>query len=73
MLAKEDKVYVAFVDLENLYDRVDLEEWDALVVYGVGGRLLGAVNTFYRDTSAYTKIKGELVKVSECRWQGKDV
>jgi len=64
MLAKDKKVYAAFMDLEKAYDRVDWEAmWDVLKVYGVGGRLLSGVKAFYRDASACVKIKGEM---SEC-------
>ncbi len=35
MLAKEKKLYAAFLDLEKAYNRVDWEAmWDVLKVYG---------------------------------------
>jgi len=52
------------MDLEKAYDRVDWEAmWHVLKDFGVGGRLLGEVKAFYRDASAYVKVKG---KMSEC-------
>ncbi len=63
ILAK-DKVYAAFMDLEKAYDRVDWKAvWDILRVSGVGGRLLDGVKTFYRNASAFVKVKAEM---SEC-------
>jgi len=41
MLAKDKKVYAAFMDSEKADDKVDWEAmWDVLKVYGVGGRLV---------------------------------
>ncbi len=33
--------------------------WDVLKIYGVGGKLLSAVKSFYEDASACVKITGE--------------
>ncbi len=36
------------MDLEKAYDRVDLlAMWDVLNIYGVGGKLLSAINFFF--------------------------
>ncbi len=36
-LGKDKKLYAAFMDLENAYDRVDRETlWSVLNIYGVG-------------------------------------
>ncbi len=41
-------VYAAFMDLEKAYDNRNSEAvWDELKVYGVVGRLLERVKTFY--------------------------
>ncbi len=64
ILAKGKKLYAAFMDLEKAYDRVDrLALWDVLKIYGVGGKLLRAVKSFYEESSACVKISGE---TSEC-------
>ncbi len=45
------------MDLEKGYDRVDcIALWDFLKIYGVGGKLLGAIKSFYKDASACVKI-----------------
>ncbi len=60
ILAKGKKLYTAFMDLEKAYDRVDwLALWDVLKIYGVGGKLLRAVKSFYEEASACVKIRGE--------------
>ncbi len=48
------------MDLEKAYDRVDwLALWDVLKTYGVGGKLLRVVKSFYEESSACVKISGE--------------
>ncbi len=48
------------VILEKAYVRVDyLALWDVLKIFGVGGKLLNAIKTFYEDESACVKITGE--------------
>ncbi len=38
----------ALIDLEKAYDRIDREGlWTVLRLYGLGGRLLKAVKSFY--------------------------
>ncbi len=39
-------------------DRMDL--WETLRVYGVGGRLLEGVRSFYENASASVRVNGEL-------------
>ena len=40
----------AFMDLEKAYDTIDRHGmWQMLRVYGVGGKLLKAVQSFYED------------------------
>ncbi len=57
---KRKKNYAALVDLEKAYDRVDwLALWDVLKIYGVGGKLLSAIQSFYEKASACVKISGE--------------
>ncbi len=48
------------MDLEKAYDRVDwLALWDVLKIYGVGGKLLCAIKSFYEKASAMVKISRE--------------
>ncbi len=48
------------MDLEKAYDRVDwLALWDILKIYGVGGKLLSAINSFYEEASTCVKISRE--------------
>ncbi len=50
---KGKKLYTAFMDLEKAYDRVDwLALWEVLRIYGVGGKLLSAIKSFYETASA---------------------
>lgn len=63
MLAEENNVYAAFMDLEKPYDMVDLKAmWNVLKVYRVNGKLLDGVKTFYNDASACVKVKREISK-----------
>ncbi len=48
------------MDLEKAYDGVDwLALWEILRIYGVGGKLLGAIKSFHEAASACVKINGE--------------
>ncbi len=59
-ISKRKKLYAAFMDLETAYDRVDwLALWDVLKIYGVRGKLLDAIKSFYEKASACVKISGE--------------
>ena len=60
-LRKGKDVYFAFLDLEKAYDRVDREAmWNVLRLYGVGGRLLRAVKSLYKDSKACVRVGDEL-------------
>ena len=51
--------YVAFMDLEKAYDRVDREAlWQLLSVYEVGGGLLAAIKAFYKESEACVRVEG---------------
>ena len=57
------KMYVfwAFMDLEKAYDTIDrLGMWQMLRVYGVGGKLLKAVQSFYIDSRACVLVGNEV-------------
>ncbi len=59
-IREKEKLYAAFMDLEKAYDRVDwLALWEVLSIYGVGGKLLSAIKSFYEAASACVKINGE--------------
>ncbi len=48
------------MDVEKAYDRVDwLALWEVLRIYGVGGKLLSAIKSFYEAASACVKIHRE--------------
>jgi hypothetical protein len=56
-LEKGKDVFWAFMDLEKAYDRIDREAlWKVLRLYGVGGRLLNAVKSFYRNSRACVRV-----------------
>ena len=53
------QVYIAFVDLEKAYDRVDRSlVWDVLREYGVDGHLVGAVASLYRGSRSCVRVNG---------------
>ncbi len=63
-LGKARKLYAAFMDLEETYDRVDREAlWNVLKICGVGGQSVEGIMAFYRVASACVKTVGEL---SDC-------
>ncbi len=48
------------MDLENAYNRIDwLALWKVLRIYGVGGKLLSAIKSFYEAASECVKVNGE--------------
>ena len=60
-LAKGKDVFFAFMDLEKAYDRVDRKAmWDVLRLYGVGGKLLRAVQSFYVNSRACVRVGSEV-------------
>ncbi len=61
ILAKGKKLFAVFMDLEKACDRVNwLALWDVLKIYGVGGKLLSSIKSFYEEASACVKISGEI-------------
>ncbi len=63
-LEKDRKLFAAFMDLEKAYDRVDRKGlWDTLRVYGVGGKLLEGIRSFYENASASVRVN---IVVSPC-------
>ena len=50
-------MYVAYIDLENAYDRVDREAvWCVLGMYGINGQLLKEVQSLYEKSEACVKV-----------------
>ena len=49
------------MDLEKAYDRVDRDAlWQVLRLYGVGGKLLKTVQSFYVNSRACVRIEHEV-------------
>ena len=56
-LGKGKDICWAFMDLEKAYDRIDREAlWVVLQGYGVGGRLLDGVKSFYVNSRACVRV-----------------
>ena len=54
-------VFWAFMDLEKAYDNIDRHGmWQMLRVYGVGGKLLKAVQSFYVDSRACVRVGNQV-------------
>ena len=60
-IANAKNVFWAFMDLEKAYDRIDRKAvWEVLRLYGVGGKLLNAVKSFYEDSKACVRVGSEV-------------
>ena len=67
-VANGKDVFWAHMDLEKAYDAIDRHGmWQMLRVYGVGGKLLKAVQSFYVDIWAWVRVGND---VSECMVSG---
>ena len=56
---KKRRVYVGFIDLEKVYDRVNREAlWQLLRMYDVGGKLLIEIKSMYVHSLTCVRIKG---------------
>ena len=56
-VSKGKCLYASFMDLEKAYDRIDRRAmWRVLEQYGVTGRLLEAVKSFYVDSEACVRV-----------------
>ena len=63
MKEKGKRVWVAFMDLEKAYDRVDRDAlWQVMRIYGIGGRVLRGIMSFYVEGRACVRVGS---KVSE--------
>ncbi len=62
-LGNDEKLYAAFMDLEEAYNRVDIEAfWRVLRICGVGEQLLKGIQTFYIEANACVRVGGEFSK-----------
>ena len=51
------------MSLENAYDMIDLTGmWQMLKVYGVRGKLLKAVQSFYVDSKACVRVRNDVIE-----------
>ncbi len=56
-LAKGKEVFRAFMDLEKAYNRIDRKGlWTVLRLYGLGGRLLKGVKSFYMNSRECVRV-----------------
>src|SRR5215469_2260738 len=56
---KGREIYLGFMDLEKAYDRIDREAlWRVVRKYGVNGRLITALKSFYVNSRACVKMDG---------------
>ena len=56
---KKCRVYVGFIDLEKVYDRIKREAlWQMLRIYDVEGKGLSRIKSMYVNSSACVRIKG---------------
>ncbi|KAI5639199.1 reverse transcriptase (RNA-dependent DNA polymerase) domain-containing protein [Phthorimaea operculella] len=63
-LAKNQKVFCTFVDLEKAYDRVVRNElWSALSTHEMSGILVRALKSLYKDSSACVRINGAFTEL----------
>ena len=54
-------VFWGFMDLEKAYDAIDQHDmWQMLRVYGVGEKLLKAVQSFYVDSLVYVRVRNDV-------------
>ena len=60
-IANGKDVFWAFMDLEKAYDTIDRHGmWQMLRVYGVGGKLSKAVQSFYVDSRASVRVGNDV-------------
>ena len=68
MRERKKRVYVAFMDLEKAYDRVDRDAmWQVLRIYGIGGKVLRGIMSFYEEGRACVRVASELSESFEVK------
>ena len=54
---RNKSLYVAYMDLEKAYDRVDREAmWQVLGMYGINGSLLNCIKSLYEQSEACVRV-----------------
>ena len=62
-LEKGKKMFAMFIDLEKAYDKMwRANLWRALREYGIGGRMLGAMEALYKKCKACVRVEGEMTE-----------
>merc|ERR1712002_424994 len=57
---KNKSLYVAYMDLEKAYDRIDRDAmWRVLSMYGINGKLLAAVQSMYERSECCVRVHRE--------------
>ncbi|MEL7302024.1 MAG: reverse transcriptase family protein, partial [Pseudomonadota bacterium] len=63
-IGKGKDLYVAYMDLEKAYDRIDRDAmWRVLQMYGINGNLLRAIQSLYADSEGSVRVCRE-----ESKW-----
>ena len=52
------RVYVGFMDLGQMYDRVTKTPWQVLRMYDVGGKLLNGIMSMHNSLACVIRVKG---------------
>ena len=56
-LEKQKDLYLGFMDLDKAYGKLDREGlWEVLRIYGVSGKLVQAVKSFYEESEACVRV-----------------
>ena len=56
-VGKGKNLYVAYMDLEKAYDRIDRDAmWRVLRMYGVNGSLLKGIQSLYEESEACIRV-----------------
>ena len=68
MTEKKRRLFVAFMDLEKAYDKVDRDGmWQGMRINGVGGKGLRGIKRFYDDGRACVRVGSEACESFEVR------
>ena len=59
--ANRKDVFRVFMDLEKAYDMIDRHGiWQMLRMYGVGGKLLKAVQSFCKENTSCVRVENDV-------------
>ena len=56
-MREKHRVYVGFIDLEKVYDRVNREAFWQVLIYAVGGKLLSGIKSMHVDSLTCVRVK----------------